>query len=160
MNKEKFVFGDVQVVFHLFDESDELGDFEAWIPGMNSGLDGIYGTAESLSDHMVEMGRFTMASRCIREDGRDVAWIESLKVDPARRKAGLGSRILKSTLIALQARGIGQIWLSAAPDEPADRDALLRLYRRHGFDLVPEACRDRIGGGEPIDIMAASFQYE
>lgn len=158
VNENRIEINGVQVAFASFRGVKDLGSFEAWIPDTKSGLDGLYGSASTLADHMLEAGRFIVASQCILQDGRDVAWLESLEVDPATRKAGLGTRILKATLTALRGKGIGQIWLAAAPERSEDRESLLRLYRRHGFDLVPEACRDRRPDGTLKDIMAASFE--
>lgn len=155
MSAERFDIDGVQIIFDTF---ENFGSFEGWVPDTKSGIDGLHGTAAAMYEHMMETGRFTVAAQCILRDGRNVAWIESLEVDPARRKAGLGSRILKATLQAMRKKRIGQIWLAAAPERSEDRESLLRLYRRHGFDLVPEGCRDRRRDGSTKDIMAASLE--
>jgi len=158
MSEERFEIDGVHIVFDTLRDEQPLGGFEAWVPDTKSGLDGLYGSASTLAGHMIEAGRFTVAAQCILKDGRTAAWIEWLEVDPARRKAGLASRILKGTLAAMRRKKIGQIWLAASPERSEDREALLQLYRRHGFDLVPEPCRDRRHDGTMKDIMAASLE--
>jgi GNAT superfamily N-acetyltransferase len=158
MSNERFEIDGVQVSFTPIEDPKDIGSFEGWVPDTKSGVDGLYGTAAALASHMIEAGRFIVAAQCILADGRDAAWMEWLEVDPARRKAGLASRILKGTLAAMRRKKIGQIWLAASPERSEQREALLQLYRRHGFDLVPEACRDRRRDGTTKDIMAASLE--
>jgi GNAT superfamily N-acetyltransferase len=161
-SKQHFLVDGVQIAFSPPTKTSPVGGFGAWIPGIDADFDGILGSAEAIANEMVEAGRFMVAAACIRSDGRDAAWLESLKVAPELRGKGVGSRILKAVLSVLRDQGIGQLWLAASPEDDEHREALLRLYRRHGFDLVPDACRDRWykpGYGEVMkDIMAASLK--
>jgi len=62
----------------------------------------------------------------------DEAELLTLAVPPARRRAGIGSRLLAAFLAAAAERGATSAFLEVA----ADNAAALALYRRHGFSEV------------------------
>lgn len=65
--------------------------------------------------------------------GAKVAMLEDMVIDPARRGAGHGSRLLSAAIEFARAQGCGRITLLTDHD---NRDAQ-RFYQRHGFSASP-----------------------
>jgi len=61
----------------------------------------------------------------------DEAEILTLAVDPAHRRAGIASRLLRAATAALSAGKTQRVFLEVA----ADNGPALALYERHGFEI-------------------------
>ena len=59
-------------------------------------------------------------------------YIQQIAVDPARQGTGVGSWLLQRIDEAARARGLGGLSLETAEMAVAN----IRLYRRHGFEIV------------------------
>ena len=65
-------------------------------------------------------------------------YIHTIAVDPARQGAGVGSWLLQRIDEAARARGLGGLSLETAEMAVAN----IRLYQRHGFEIVSRGLPD------------------
>lgn len=61
------------------------------------------------------------------------AFIKDLAVDPAYRRKGLGSALLREVFRAFRERGASSVALKVQADNPS---GAVRLYRAHGFEEI------------------------
>jgi predicted N-acetyltransferase YhbS len=93
-----------------------------------------------------EVTGFVTASRYRRS-----GWIGNLLVSDSHRHAGIGSRLFRRALEALEEEGAATVWLTASPQGRP-------LYARHGFRSIDTVCRWRGwgGGGEADGVRRLS----
>lgn len=96
------------------------------------------GSSEHSSVIVAERGERVLGYIHLALDHRD-AWLVSGAVDPAHRRGGIGSRLLRATIAAARARGATHLRISgraqgyAAPGVDADRDpGTARFLESHG----------------------------
>lgn len=61
-------------------------------------------------------------------DHQDGAYLDNLHVDPSLRRAGIGAALLRASIAAVRARGVGSMWLSVMAQNTAAR----RFYAAQG----------------------------
>ncbi len=81
-------------------------------------------------------------------------YIHTIAVDPARQGAGIGSWLLQRIDEVARARGLGALSLETAEMAVAN----IRLYRRHGFEIVRRGPPEHGLDPHVRVYMAKSFQ--
>jgi ribosomal-protein-alanine N-acetyltransferase len=79
----------------------------------------------------------------------DEAEILTLAVDPAHRRTGIASRLLRAATAALSAGETQRVFLEVA----ADNSAALALYERHGFEVCGRRANYYGGGDKRVDAV-------
>jgi len=105
--------------------------------------------AEALID-----GRRVGYAWCVREGER--LKVSDLHVDDGHRHQGIGGRLLRIVLAAVDAANVREVWGIVTADDLARWPELLDWYRRHGFHVtdpdedgedVPGAVKKIVRGG-------------
>lgn len=81
-------------------------------------------------------------------------YIDQLAVDPAQQGTGVGSWLLQRIDEVARARGLGSLSLETAEMAVAN----IRLYQRHGFEIVRRGPPDHGLDPHPRVYMVKSFQ--
>ena len=96
-------------------------DYYAWV-----------GAAIERGDVFVALEGDQMVGVAVTERRADGLYIDRLAVDPARQSAGLGSWLLARLEEVARSSGLSDLSLETAEMT----DHIVRLYRRHGFEIV------------------------
>lgn len=78
-------------------------------------------------------------------DEREVE-LARILVDPARRRRGLGARVVAALLERAVGFGYPDAFVRVVPDN----DAAIRLYERAGFRRLPQRDEERCNRGQPL----------
>ncbi|OUZ07636.1 GNAT family N-acetyltransferase [Aeromicrobium sp. PE09-221] len=81
-------------------------------------------------------------------DGATFAWLADVFVDPDRRGAGLGHRLVAEVLVVLEPLRLRRVLLATADAH--------RLYARHGFAPLPDPERFMVRPGTPVTSSATT----
>lgn len=119
-----------------------LGGASLWLPpGAHADEQAVTTVIRSSADLTSQDDLFSVFAEMEEYHPKEPHWyLAMIGVDPSRRGQGLGSALLKATLVQVDEQGLPAYLESSNP-------ANLPLYERHGFELQGEIRR---GDGPPI----------
>lgn len=105
----------------------------------DSFLEAVILPSVDLSGEFSDTARLRVAA-CIGREGL-TGYVVHLWIAQSRRRQGLGTRMMEMAIDTFHRLGARSAVLRAIYTNPRDRDALLRFYRRLGFE-APPGCQE------------------